>query len=600
MNTENSTRKVGIPRLIEIAETKKWYLFASMFLAVIATCIQFIPIISIYYIIEELALHANDVSLINNDVLYYWGYVSLGSVAVFGIILYIALMLSHIAAFTILYHIRVKIAEKLSRMSMGFYSKRTSGEIQKVLSDDVEKIELFIAHYIPDITSALIFPLLIIVFLLYMNVWLAFAALVPFPLAIGFVMSFMGEGSRKRYIEYHDALEGMNSAVVEYVRGMPVVKVFGSSLDSFSRLKDSVNHYKKWVLELTKKYSVAYPIFLTVASSSLIFIVPASVYMLSTLGASEQLILTILFFMIVGGGFYFPMLKLMFMSGFINQIVIGVERIDNILYLDEIEDSDKGLIPEDASIELQHVSFAYDDVNVLDDVSFTAHPGTVTALVGPSGAGKSTIGLLLARFWDIKDGSILIGGHDIKDISIHSLMDHVSFVFQDNFLFFDTIEENIRMGNADATFEEVKAAAKAAQCHDFIEQLPRGYQTLVGEGGTYLSGGEQQRVNIARIILKDSSIIVLDEATAYADPENEGKILKAISRLISEKTVLIIAHRLSTITTADQILVVDNGKIVESGTHDALLERKGLYNTMWTTYTKARSWTISKKGGDVQ
>ena len=590
-------RKTGLARLIEIAGAKKWWLFASMALAVIATLAQFVPMVAVYMIISELADHAADLAQVDRDLLYRLGFVSLGSIGVYGVLLYVASMLSHIAAFNILYEIRVKIAEKLTKLSMGYFTKKASGEIKKVMSEDVEKVELFVAHHIPDITSAVVFPIIIIGYLFYMDWRLAIAALIPFPLAFGIMAKMMmSQESKQSYREYHDALEKMNGAVVEYVRGMPVVKVFGTALDSFRRLKESVISYRDWSQRMSNDYSKTYPAFLTAASSSLVFIVPAAVFILNHTVAKEQFIPTVLFFTIIGGGFFFPLLKLTFMAGMLRQISVGVERIDDILYRDEVPDRDSGQRPADASVEFDHVTFAYDETTVLDNVFFHADPGTVTALVGPSGAGKTTMGLLAARFWDVQSGAIRIGGVDIRDIRLETLMEHVSFVFQDGFLFFDTIEENIRMGNVRATMDEVIQAAQAAQCHEFIERLPKGYQTLVGEGGTYLSGGEQQRVGIARAILKDAPVVVLDEATAYADPENEGKILEGLARLIQDKTVIIIAHRLSTVTGADQILVIDQGRVVEQGTHPELVEAGGLYGMMWETYSRARKWTIAQKG----
>ncbi|MDY0094027.1 MAG: ABC transporter ATP-binding protein [Candidatus Vecturithrix sp.] len=594
-------KKTGIRRLLEIAGTKKWWLFASMFLAVIATVVQFVPVVSVYLIIEELAAHAADIAAINRARVYRLGYISLGSVAVFGGLLYAALMLSHIAAFNILYEIRVAIAEKLTRLSVGFFTEKASGEIKKVMVEDVERIELFVAHHIPDITSAIVFPLFIIAYLFVMDWRLAIAALLPFPLTIGIMAVMMIGGSAKiEYRNYHTALEHMNAAVVEYVRGMPVVKVFGTALDSFQRLTESVLSYRDWAQKMTTDYAKAYPAFLTTASSSLVFLVPAAVFLLRKAGPHAPSIPTVLLFMIVGGGFFFPLLKLMFMVGYLNQISIGMERIDAILCKDEIVDRKTDTHPADASIEFDHVSFAYNESSVLDRVSFAAQPGTVTALVGPSGAGKTTLGLLTARFWDVQSGAIRIGGVDIRDMSTEALMNQISFVFQDGFLFFDTIEENIRMGNAAASKADVIQAAQAAQCHDFIERLPHGYQTLVGEGGTYLSGGEQQRIGIARAILKNTPIVVLDEATAYADPENEGKILQGFATLLKDKTVLIIAHRLSTVTNADQILVIDRGKVAQRGRHADLIKAGGLYKNMWETYSRAREWTIARKGGNIQ
>jgi ATP-binding cassette, subfamily B, bacterial IrtA/YbtP len=289
------------------------------------------------------------------------------------------------------------------------------------------------------------------------------------------------------------------------------------------------------------------------------------------------------------------LLKLMYMSGFLNQNTLGVALIDDILDKPEIDEPTIPTRPEGESVEFRDVTFAYDEKPVLKNISFAAHAGSVTALVGPSGAGKTTVGMLTARFWDVNAGEILIGGVPIKNIPTNDLMNHVAFVFQDNMLFFDTIEENIRMGNHMASFEDVVEAARAAQCHGFIKSLGNGYQTLVGEGGTYLSGGEQQRIALARAILKNTPVVVLDEATAYADPENEGRILSAFARLIAGKTVLVIAHRLSTITNADQILVVDDGIIAEKGRHADLVARDGLYRRMWNTYTRSREWVLTSR-----
>jgi ATP-binding cassette subfamily B protein len=588
-------KKTGFFRLIEIAGAKKWWLFASMTLAIIATIVQFVPVITVYMIIVELADHAADIAKVNRDLLYRLGFISLGSVAAFGVLMYTAMMLSHIAAFNILYEIRVRIAEKLTKLSMGFFTHKTSGEIKKIMSEDVEKIELFVAHHIPDISSAFVFPLIMVAYLFYMDWRLAIIAIIPFPLGILIHFAMMNGASRKIYSKYHDSLEAMNSAVVEYVRGMPVVKIFGTTMDSFRKLKETIFAHRDFALAVTKRYSNIYPAFLGVASSSLLFIIPAAIFILSRSNAQEQLIPKILLFLIVGGGMFFPLFKLMFVSGYLWQISVGVERIDAILYNEEIAEPALEKQPKGVSIEFDNVSFAYEEATVLKNISFKAQPNTVTALVGPSGAGKTTVGLLVARFWDVGSGSIRIGGVDIREMKTTTLMNYVSFVFQDGFLFYDTIEENIRMGNKTASKEEVIEAAKAAQCHDFIERLPDGYNTLVGEGGTYLSGGEQQRVGIARAILKNAPIVVLDEATAYADPENEGKILEGIARLIRDKTVIVIAHRLSTITDAHQILVIDDGLIVQKGTHGELAASDGLYKSMWDTYSRSREWTMEQK-----
>ncbi len=585
--------KTGIFRLIEIAGTKRYWLLMSMLFAVLATFVQFVPIVTVYLILAELASHATELDKIDRKLLFKLGYISLGSVAAFGGLLYIALMLSHIAAFNILYEIRVKLAEKMTKLSMGYFTKSTSGKIKKVMMEDVEQIELFVAHHIPDITSAIAFPLIMIGYLFYVDWRLAIVTLLPLPLSLLVIVNMLSRVDLAR--KYHDCLENMNSTVTEYVRGMPVVKIFGSIDTSFQKLQQSVFAFRDFSKKVSIDSSTMYPGFLTIASSSLLFIIPSSVFLLLYKEAYHQFLPTVFLFLIVGGGLFFPLLKLLYMGAQLQQIRVGMDRIDELLNKKEIIEVEEEKSPRDASLIFDSVSFSYEEQTVLDQISFTASPNTVTALVGPSGAGKTTVGMLAARFWDVQAGSIRIGGVDLKEMKIESLMDHVSFVFQDNNLFFDTIEANIRMGNTQASHNDVMEAAKAAQCHEFIEALPQGYQTKVGEGGVYVSGGEQQRIGIARVILKNTPIVVLDEATAFADPENEKKILEAFAHLVHDKTVLVIAHRLSTITNADQILVVDRGRIVQRGKHQELLGINGLYQTMWETYTRSREWAIEKK-----
>lgn len=597
MNTQNDTiqskPKTGLVRLIEIAGTKKWWLFGSMILALLATIAQFVPVIIVFRILIELANNAAVLESIEKSMLYRLAIISLISVAIYGVLFYTANMLSHIAAFNILYEMRVKIAEKLSRLSMGFFTSRNSGEIKKIMTEDVEQVELFVAHHIPDIISAFVFPLMIVGYLFFIDWRLALAALIPLPIAI--LVQILSFSNKKAYEDYNKALEDINSAVVEYVRGMPVVKVFNASAESFRSLKEAIENYRKMAQKMSDDYSVTFPGFLTVISSSLLFILPTSLLILPHVPSYEGFVPKLLLFLIVGAGIYFPLLKLMYMSNYIQKISVGVEKIDAILSKAEITETEGLDLPDDASVEFENVNFAYLEQNVLSNITFKAEPNTVTALVGPSGAGKTTVGMLAARFWDVTSGSIRIGGIDIRKIKTETLMNRVSSVFQDGFLFYDTIEENIRMGNNTASKEDVIQAAKAAQCHEFITKLDKGYDTLVGEGGTYLSGGEKQRISIARAILKNAPIVILDEATAYADPENEGKILEGFSHLIKDKTVIVIAHRLSTITDADQILVIDEGKIVQRGKQDELVAQDGLYKNMWNTYTLSRQWTIEKK-----
>ena len=593
---DTNKRKTGLARLIEIAGTKRRLLIGAMLLAVITAIVQFVPIIAVYNILIELAEHALDPSLIDKAYIWLWSYIALGAFFAFGVLTFASLMLSHIAAFNILYEIRMQLVQKMVRLPLGFFSRRASGELKKIMSDDVERIELFIAHHIPDIVTALLFPLILVSYMFAVDWRLAIVVLAVLAMAF-YVMGRMYTGKKIREVSkrYVETLGRMNASIVEYIRGIQVVKTFTESTNAYRKLNDDIKEYRKFANEVNVQYQPTYVGFLTILSSALLFIIPVAVWLLVGSASYATFVPVLLMFLFFGVAVFFPVLKLLWIGSFLNQNNMGVQKIDDILYMDEIEEPDIPRHPKDASVEFRNVSFAYDTTPILKAISFISHPGTITALVGPSGAGKSTVAMLAARFWDVQSGEILIGGVPVKEIPTSVLMDNVAFVFQDNMLFFDTIEENTRMGNKTATFEEVARAACAAQCHEFIESLPNGYQTLVGEGGIYLSGGEAQRIALARAILKDSPIILLDEATAFADPENEGKILAAFSHLIKGKTVLVIAHRLSTITNADRILYVDKGVIAEQGTHEQLLALKGEYARMWETYNRAKRWTIGGK-----
>ena len=593
---DTNKRKTGLARLIEIAGTKRRLLIGAMLLAVITAIVQFVPIIAVYNILIELAEHALDPSLIDKAYIWLWSYIALGAFFAFGVLTFASLMLSHIAAFNILYEIRMQLAQKMVRLPLGFFSRRASGELKKIMSDDVERIELFIAHHIPDIVTALLFPLILVSYMFAVDWRLAIVVLAVLAMAF-YVMGRIYTGKKIREVSkrYVETLGRMNASIVEYIRGIQVVKTFTESTNAYRKLNDDIKEYRKFANEVNVQYQPTYVGFLTILSSALLFIIPVAVWLLVGSASYATFVPVLLMFLFFGVAVFFPVLKLLWIGSFLNQNNMGVQKIDDILYMDEIEEPDIPRHPKDASVEFRNVSFAYDTTPILKAISFISHPGTITALVGPSGAGKSTVAMLTARFWDVQSGEILIGGVPVKEIPTSVLMDNVAFVFQDNMLFFDTIEENIRMGNKTAIFEEVARAACAAQCHEFIESLPNGYQTLVGEGGIYLSGGEAQRIALARAILKDSPIILLDEATAFADPENEGKILEAFSHLIKGKTVLVIAHRLSTITNADRILYIDKGVIAEEGTHEELLVIQGQYAHMWKTYNRAKRWTIGGK-----
>jgi ATP-binding cassette subfamily B protein IrtA len=593
---KQTKRKTGLLRLIEIAGTKKWWLFGSMALAVLSAVAQFVPYVAVYRILTELALHADDTTMINRDFIWRWGFISLGGICAFGALIYISMMLSHIAAFNILYELRVALAAKLARLPMGYFSKRASGDLKKVMAEDVERVELFVAHHIPDVTTAVVFPLLTLVYLFSIDWRPALVILLVYTAAILIQsLMFYSPRSKAEYDSYLSSLGRMNASIVEYVRGIQVVKIFSRSVEPFERLRGDILSFRDFAVNLARRFAFSYTGFLTMLSSTILFLTPVIVFLLLRAPSYSAFVPTALLFLIFGGGMFFPLLKLMNIGGLLKQNSIGVSLIDDILHKPEIAEPEAPRQPAGSSVEFRDVTFAYNEETVLKGISFLAKPGSITALVGPSGAGKTTVGMLTARFWDVNSGEILIGGVPIRHIGTEKLMRHVAFVFQETMLLFDTIEENIRMGNDTASRDEVIGAAKAAQCHEFIVKLEKGYDTLVGEGGTYLSGGEQQRITLARAILKNAPIVVLDEATAFADPENEGKILSSLAHLIRGKTVLIIAHRLSTITGADQILVMDEGIIAERGRHEELLSLEGLYAKMWRIYTQSRRWVLQSR-----
>lgn len=580
-------------RLLEIAGSKRSLLTASVLLSIMASVLRFVPFVAIYKIVTELAGHAANPLLIDSSVVWHWCYVMLGAFIGNGILSLASVLFSHFAAFSLLYELRVLITQKLVQLPLGFFTKRTSGDLKKTMQEDVERIELFVAHHFPDVITAVAFPILLIGYMFVVDWRLTLILLAVLVIAFSIIgRYYRGDKIKEITQRYLDAIGRMNSSLIEYIRGIQVVKTFTRSTEAYKQLNDDIRNYRHYVYSVNREYRNAYVWFQLFLLSPLLFIIPASVLLLLRSDCYIDYLPTVLMFFIFGMGIFFPAMKIMWIGGLLNQNSMGVQHIDEVLFKDEIDEPDSPITPRDASVVFDSVSFAYDKVPVLKGISFTARPGTVTALVGPSGSGKTTVAMLAARFWDITQGEVRIGGVPINRISVAELMDRIAFVFQDNMLFFDTIEENIRMGNKKATFEQVVAAAKAAQCHEFIEALPSGYKTLVGEGGTYLSGGEQQRIGLARAVLKDAPIILLDEATAYADPENESKILEAFSNLIRGKTVLVIAHRLGTITNADQILYIDKGEITERGTHNELLALGGDYARMWEIYNRTALWTI--------
>lgn len=592
-------KKKGIARLFEIAGEKKELLVLAGFLSACSALCMLIPYWSVYNVLNELLRHGSNMDNINGTYLIRWGWIAFGGLIGGLILLYAALMSSHVAAFRILYGLRIRMTGHIGKLSLGYLNSTSTGAIKKIMEQNIEKVETFIAHTIPDLVNVLATAVLMFTIFFALNGWMALACLTCIIISIGLqFLNFFGKKATEFTRIYFDTQEQMSASAVQYVRGMPVVKIFGQSIRSFRRFNSEITAYKEYALKVCDSYQPGMVVFTVLLNSIITFILPVGLLLLSKDPQNLALAAGYLFFIIMGPGVVSPIYKLMYLGSSTKEIDEGVNRLDRILNEQPITETSSPRTPKSYDIEFRNVSFAYENkveatrTEALKDVTFTARQGEITALVGPSGSGKSTIANLIPRFWDISTGQILIGGINIKDIATEQLMDLVSFVFQDNFLFFDTLYENIRVGNPEATQEQVIAAAKAAQCHDFIAGLPQGYETRIGDEGVYLSGGESQRICVARAILKNTPILVLDEATAFADPENEYKMQQALKHLIHNKTVIIIAHRLSSIVSAQQILVLKEGQLIQQGQHHELCKKKGTYKRMWDAYTNAFHWEL--------
>ncbi|MEJ8547864.1 ABC transporter ATP-binding protein [Brevibacillus borstelensis] len=588
--------KTGIPRLLELAGEKKSLMAWSALLSTVSVFFMLVPYVSVYFVMAELLTHASNISAVDTAYVIQWALWGVGGMALGYLFMYVGGMCSHIAAFRILYGIRVKLSRHIGSLPLGYFNKNATGKIKKIIEQDVEKIELFIAHQLPDLINTAVMLTAIVVAMFSLNVWFALACVIPMLLGFAAQFSMMaGKKAKEGLKEYFDALERINTSSIQYVRGMPSIKIFGQTVHSFRKFHEDMLHYRNFSVRYTDNFQNGYVTFKVVILSLATFFFPVGLFFIGSDPHNAAFAATLLFFLVMTPGISTPIFKLNSFASTINAIKEGVKRIDEIMGEAAVKEAEAGKTPGAFDIRFRDVSFSYGDEGspeVLKGLSFTAQQGKITALVGPSGSGKSTVAQLIPRFWDVQKGSIAIGGVDIRDMRINELMDTLSFVFQDTFLFSDTLYNNILAGRPDATKDEVYAAARAAQCHEFIERLPNGYETMIGEGGVYLSGGEEQRVSVARAILKNAPILVLDEATAYADPENEYQMQLALRELIRDKTVLIIAHRLTTICEADQIIVLKDGQIEETGTHGELLDRGGLYKSMWDAYTSATAWTI--------
>ena len=598
---EKSKKKKGLSRLFEIAGQRKGLLILAGLLSAGSAVCMLVPYWAVYEILKELLSNGSNLSALDGTDMMRWGWIAFGGLVGGLILLYAALMSSHVAAFRILYGLRVRLSEHIGKLPLGYLNNTSTGAIKKTMDQNIEKIEGFIAHTIPDLVNVMATVVVMLVIFFSLDVWLTVVCLAVVALSLFLQFSnFMGKKAKEFMGIYYDAQEKMSASAVQYVRGMPVVKIFGQSVRSFRQFNAEIQAYKTFALKCCDTYQNGMVAFTVLLNSMVTFILPMGILLMQASPQSLSLAVVWLFFIIMGPGMASPVYKLTFLGGNTRDINEGVSRIDHILEKQPIPEPEHPQTPSTYDVEFRHVSFAYENTEqgtrteALRDVSFVAPQGEITALVGPSGSGKSTVANLIPRFWDVEQGEILIGGVNIRQIAMEKLMELVSFVFQDTFLFYDTLYENIAVGSPDATKEKVVDAAKAAQCHDFIERLPQGYETRIGDKGVFLSGGEAQRICVARAILKNAPILVLDEATAFADPENEYKMQIALQSLMKGKTVIVIAHRLSSVVSAGKIVVMKEGRIAQNGKHEVLSVTDGTYKKMWDAYTSAYHWTLNK------
>ena len=591
-----SSRKKGMARLLELAFTKKPLIIGAAALAVVSALASFTPFVAVYFIIKELVLHINDLGAANGAYIVSLGWLAGGGAVAAVALNYGALMCSHIAAFTTLYQLKLDFAAHIASLPLGFHNANSTGKLRKVVDENIEKLEGFIAHQFPDLVSTFTTPVAAVVMLFIFDWRMGLACIAP--LILLFIIQAVltgGERGRENLKKFQDSLEDMNNAAVEYVRGVSVVKAFNQTLFSFRRFHDSIKTYGDWALCYTREFKWGMVIFLAVLNNLYLFIMPPAVLLAGRAANYPDFALSAIFYIIFSMALPGLFLKIMYVSQGGKQIADGIERMDKVLDAPPLPETARPKTADGFTVSFENVSFTYDnETAALAGVSFTAKQGEVTALVGPSGGGKSTIAHLVPRFYDASEGAVKIGGADIREMSGEYLMSIVGFVFQDVFLFKQSILDNILIGDKNASREQAIAAAEAAQCGEFVKKLPRGYDTVIGADGSHLSGGERQRIVIARAILKNAPILVLDEATAFADPENEQKIQFALSELMKDKTVIIIAHRLSTVRGANKIVVIDKGKIVEEGERGELLNAGGKFAKMHAEYSRAADWSIAK------
>ena len=587
-------KQSDLSRLMGYAGNYRYFTYASWVLSAASALVALVPFVYIWKILRDVLNAAPNYAQAVNIPHYGWMAVLF---AVLSYLIYIAaLMCSHLSAFRVATNLRLAVSEHLAVLPLGFAENFGSGKLRKIIHESTGAAEIYLAHQLPDQYNAIATPVGLLVLLLAFDWRLGLLSLAPVVLAFLIMATMTGKRMAEKMRQYGNALEAMSNEAVEYVRGIPVVKTFGQSVFSFKKFKATIDEYEKWVIAYTKELRMPMMLYTAAINGVFAFLIVGGL-LFTRNGVTSEFLLNLLFYIIITPVISLTLTRIMYMSE--NELVVAdaLARVDSVLDAEPVPENDHPRHPKDASVSLKDVHFSYDGkTDVIKGVSLKIQPGQMVAFVGPSGGGKSTLANLICRFFDVQSGSVRVGGADVRDIPKEELMDTISFVFQNSRLLKGSILDNVRLGRAQATEAEVLAALKAAQCMDIVEKFPEGIHTVIGTKGVYLSGGEQQRIAIARAMLKNAPILLLDEATAFADPDNEAKVQAAFAQLAKGKTVLMIAHRLSTVANADCIYVVQDGQIVESGTKDELCAQNGLFARMWQEYQASVQWKVAKEG----
>lgn len=586
-------KQSNLSRLLTIAGSYRYLTYASWILSAISALIALVPYYFIWQVMREVLEVAPDFSRAQN--LTYNGWMAV-MFAVIAVLVYIAgLMCSHLGAFRIATNLRLQSMNHIVKLPLGFAEHFGSGKLRKIVNESSAATEIYLAHQLPDRANALATPCGLLVLLFVFDWRLGLLSLAPVLLGFLIMMAMTGKEMQQKMKEYQNALDDMSNEAVEYVRGIPVVKTFGQTIFSFKKFKDSIDRYKVWVIAYTKQLRTPMMFYTAAINGVFVFLI-AGALLFTQDQVTTEFLLNLVFYIIITPIISVTLIRIMFQSE--NAMIVddALQRIDSVLDLKPLKETAHPKHPKDGSVELEQVHFSYDgEKEVLKGISISIPAGQTVAFVGPSGGGKTTLANLISRFFDPQSGTVRVGDVDVRNIPKEELMNTVSFVFQNSRLIKASIFENVRLGKPEATREEVMAALKNAQCDDILEKLPDGMDTVIGTKGVYLSGGEQQRIAIARVMLKNTPIIILDEATAFADPDNETRVQAAFSKLSQGKTVIMIAHRLSTVAGADQIYVVKGGQIAESGSSRELMERGGLFARMWKNYQTSVQWKVQKE-----